>query len=176
MLRSRVGRSSDPAENVRRESETAGAFQIPLRDPSRKDHWTWAYRYSKFYLSLTIRYNVTFISINVFLCYIHLYLFLSIFQSMSKLVHREWERHQKESHTTLPKLTATKARKVAVSTLRESGASRKEQEALARQMVHNVTTADRYYDKSLQSAARAKVLQKLRSHYKVFIVKKYYLS
>lgn len=90
------------------------------------------------------------------------------FQLMTKLVHREWQRHQRVHDIELPDLTATKARKVATSTSREIGFSKAEQEALAiNVMGHRKETSDRYYDKSQKTSKRVAVTTKLRSHYKV---------
>lgn len=125
---------------------------------------------SKIYLLLTMELLFMSLVVIIFLSQTHemsVILYLSL-QTMSKLVDREWKRHGKDSE--LPKLTATKARKVAVSSLREQGATRQDQEALARQMAHNVTTADKYYDKGLQTEQRKNVLGKLRSHYKVTVL------
>ena len=64
-------------------------------------------------------------------------------------------------------LTASKSRKVAVTTIRESGADRQQQRILARHMAHNVSTADRYYDKSSLFKERRDVLKKLSSMYTI---------
>jgi hypothetical protein len=54
----------------------------------------------------------------------------------------------------LPRLTASKNRKLAITVHREGGATREEQVALAKHMAHSVVTADKYYDKSDQREAR----------------------
>ena len=87
---------------------------------------------------------------------------------MTKLVHREWQRHQRLHDIELPDITATKARKVATSTSREIGFSKDEQETLALNVMgHRKETSDKYYDKSRKTSKRVAVTQKLRSHYKV---------
>ncbi|XP_076071664.1 uncharacterized protein LOC143043053 [Mytilus galloprovincialis] len=63
-------------------------------------------------------------------------------------------------------LTASRNRKLAVSTLRESGGTREEAIELAKHMAHNVATADRYYDKSRRVESRHAVLDKLGKAYK----------
>ena len=86
---------------------------------------------------------------------------------MSKVVSREWSHYAAETGQDLPGLTASKSRKVAVTTIRESGADRQQQRVLARHMAHNVTTADRYYDKAGQFTERRDVLKTLSSIYEV---------
>ena len=67
---------------------------------------------------------------------------------MSKLVESEWQRHSADMGIPLPRLTASKNRKLTISPHRR-GATREQQMALVKHMTHNVTTADCYYDKSL---------------------------
>lgn len=86
---------------------------------------------------------------------------------MSKLVQREWERYGEGMGEVLPKLTASIARKVAVSTLREAGGDRQDQETLARHMAHKVTTADKYYDQSELREDRQRVMGNVTKLYKV---------
>ena len=45
-------------------------------------------------------------------------------------------------------MTASRHRKLEVTTIRDAGASREDQTLLARHMAHSVETADRYYDRS----------------------------
>jgi hypothetical protein len=52
----------------------------------------------------------------------------------------------------LPRLTASKNRKLAITVHREGGATREEQVALAKHMAHNVSTADRYYMREQREA------------------------
>lgn len=93
---------------------------------------------------------------------------------MTKLVHREWQRHQRLHDVDLPDITATKARKVATSTSREIGFTKEEQETLALNVMgHRKETSDKYYDKSRKTSKRIGVTQKLRSHYEVL---KFYLN
>jgi hypothetical protein len=73
---------------------------------------------------------------------------------MSKLVEAEWQRHSASMCIPLPRLTASKNRKLAITIHREGGATRDEQVALAKHMAHSVSTADKYYDKSDQREAR----------------------
>lgn len=88
---------------------------------------------------------------------------------MTKLVHREWQRHQRLHDVELPDITATKARKVATSTSREIGFSKEEQETLALNVMgHRKETSDKYYDKSRKTSKRVAVTTKLRKHYKVY--------
>lgn len=86
---------------------------------------------------------------------------------MSKNNNAEWQRHAKEIGQELPKLTANTMRKLFVSTSREAGASRAEQELLAHHMAHNVSTADRIYDKSERKEGRERVVTKVVDVYKV---------
>ena len=90
-----------------------------------------------------------------------------VLQMMSKVVGHEWRHYAEETGEDLPGLTASKSRKVAVTTIRESGADRQQQRILARHMAHNVSTADRYYDKSSLFKERRDVLKKLSSMYTV---------
>ncbi|KAK3106967.1 hypothetical protein FSP39_004157, partial [Pinctada imbricata] len=85
--------------------------------------------------------------------------------TMSKLVNKEWESFVKSEKLDLPKLTASINRKLAVSALREAEGSRQEQEHLALHMAHNVSTADRYYNPSLQKEARVAALEKVQDRY-----------
>jgi hypothetical protein len=50
---------------------------------------------------------------------------------MSKLVEAEWQRHSTVIGIPLPRLTASKNRKLAITVHREGGATREEQVALA---------------------------------------------
>lgn len=108
------------------------------------------------------------------LWYVFLYSLLHVInsplQTMSKLVQREWERYAEETGQVLPKLTASISRKVAVTTLRESGGDRAEQMLLAKHMVHSISTADTYYDKSNQREARSDVIEKITEAYMVSVV------
>ena len=63
------------------------------------------------------------------------------------MYHREWARHGHQVGKTLPPITATQARKVAVTALRESGGSRSHQRMLARQMALKLLTANEAYDR-----------------------------
>jgi hypothetical protein len=73
---------------------------------------------------------------------------------MSKLVEAEWQRHSASMCIPLPRLTASKNRKLAITIHREGVATRDEQVALAKHMAHSVSTADKYYDKSDHREAR----------------------
>ena len=86
---------------------------------------------------------------------------------MSKLVEAEWQRHSTVMGIPLPKLTASKNRKLAITVHREGGATREEQEALAKHMAHNVGTADRFYDKSDQREARHQCLNAIEKSIRV---------
>ena len=95
------------------------------------------------------------------------YNFFILFQAMSKLVEAEWQRHSVSMGIPLPRITASKNRKLAITVHREGGATREDQMALAKHMAHNVTTADRYYDKSEQREARHKCLDDIQKSYRV---------
>jgi hypothetical protein len=82
---------------------------------------------------------------------------------MSKLVQSEWQRHSDDMGIPLPRLTASKNRKLVITVHREGGATREQQVALAKHMAHNVTTADRYYDKSDQREARHECLDDIQT-------------
>ncbi|VDI66703.1 Hypothetical predicted protein [Mytilus galloprovincialis] len=85
---------------------------------------------------------------------------------MSKLVQTEWDRFCEGEGMKKTTLTASRNRKVAVSTLRESGATREEAIVLAKHMAHNVATADKYYDQSRRVEGRHAVLDKLGQAFK----------
>ena len=91
----------------------------------------------------------------LFMCY--------LFQAMSKLVQTEWTRFQTENHSPPTKMTASRHRKLAVTTIRDAGASKEDQALLA----HSVETADRYYDRSRQTKGRHAVLDIIQKQYKV---------
>ena len=95
------------------------------------------------------------------------YNFFILFQAMSKLVEAEWQRHSTAIGIPLSRLTASKNRKLAITVHREGGATREEQVALAKHMAHNVSTADRYYDKSEQREARHKCLDTIENTIRV---------
>ena len=95
----------------------------------------------------------------LFMCY--------LFQAMSKLVQTEWMRFQVETNLPPTKMTASRQRKLAVTTIRDAGASREEQTLLARHMAHSVETADRYYDRSHQTEGRHAVLDIIHQQYRV---------
>lgn len=65
------------------------------------------------------------------------------------------------------KLTASRNKKLTVTTLRESGSTREEYIDMARHMAHNVTTADKYYDQSRTNDDRFSVLDRVQNTYKV---------
>ena len=65
------------------------------------------------------------------------------------------------------RLTASLLRRTAVSTLRESGQSRRDQRVLASHMAHRLVTADRDYDRTRQVSAKTTILRKMRSSYVV---------
>ena len=88
---------------------------------------------------------------------------------MSKVVAREWKHYAEETGKDLPAITASISRKVAVTSIRESGADRQQQRILARYMAYDVTTADCYYDKSGQLKEMRQVLKRLSSIYTVRI-------
>ncbi|XP_063435482.1 uncharacterized protein LOC134716416 [Mytilus trossulus] len=86
--------------------------------------------------------------------------------SMSKMVNAEWQKFGKSIGKDLPKLTASLNRKLAVTTMREAGANRQEQTALAKHMAHNPETADRFYDKSRRTSDRHAALDFVQGQYK----------
>ena len=90
-----------------------------------------------------------------------------VLQMMSKVIGREWSSYADEMGEQLLGLKASKSRKVAVTTIRESGADRQQRRVLARHMAHNVSTADRYYDKAGKFRERLDVLKKLSTIYTV---------
>ena len=55
---------------------------------------------------------------------------------MSKLIHTEWGRFFKEEQLETNTLTASRNRKLTVTTIRDAGATREEQTLLARHMAH----------------------------------------
>ena len=57
-------------------------------------------------------------------------------------------------------MMASRHRKLAVSTIRNAGASTEDQSLLARHMAHTVEMADRYYDRSRQTQGRHAVLDR----------------
>jgi hypothetical protein len=67
----------------------------------------------------------------------------------------------------LPRLTASKNRKLAITIHREGGATREEQVALAKHMAHSVGCADKYYDKSDQREARNQCLDVIHNTIRV---------
>ena len=77
---------------------------------------------------------------------------ISVLSSISgnEQTHTEWGRFLKQEQMTVTKMTASRNRKLAVTTIRDAGASR---EVLARHMAHTLETADRYYDQSHQTGA-----------------------
>ena len=79
---------------------------------------------------------------------------------MSKLVESEWQKHSADMGIPLPRLTASKNRKLAITVHREG----EPQVALAKHMAHNVTTADRYYDKSEWREARHECLDDIQTN------------
>ena len=89
---------------------------------------------------------------------------------MSKLVEAEWQRHSVTMGIPLPRLTASKNRKLAITIHREGGATWEEQVALAKHMAHSVVTADKYYDKSDQREARHHCLDAI--HHTIRVSKK----
>ncbi|CAC5358693.1 unnamed protein product [Mytilus coruscus] len=86
--------------------------------------------------------------------------------SMSKMVNAEWQKFGKSIGKDLPKLTASLNRKLAVTTMREAGADRQIQTALAKHMAHNPETADRFYDKSRRTTDRHAALDSVQGQYK----------
>jgi hypothetical protein len=86
---------------------------------------------------------------------------------MSKLIHTEWGRFLKEEQLETTKMTASRNRKLTVTTIRDAGATREEQTLLARHMAHTVETADRYYDRSRQTEGRHAVLDTVQLKFKV---------
>lgn len=83
---------------------------------------------------------------------------------MSKIIETEWQKHSVDMGIPLPRLTASKNRKLAITVHREGGATREQQVALAKHMAHNVGTADRYYDKSNQREARHQCLDVIQTN------------
>jgi len=86
---------------------------------------------------------------------------------MSKLIQSEWGRFLTEEQLPVTKMTASRNRKLTVTTIREAGASREEQGLLARHMAHTLETADRYYDRSRQTEGRHAVLDTVQKKFKV---------
>ena len=86
---------------------------------------------------------------------------------MSKLIQTEWLRFQTERNLPPTKMMASRNRKLAVTTIRDAGASREDQTLLARHMAHSVETADRYYDRSHQTKGRHAVLDIIHHKYRV---------
>ena len=100
-------------------------------------------------------------------------LFHNFFHSISghvKISEAEWQRHSVTMGIPLPRLTASKNRKLAITVHREGGATREEQVALAKHMAHSVVTADKYYDKSDQREARHHCLDAI--HHTIRVSKK----
>ena len=107
----------------------------------------------------------------LFMCY--------LFQAMNKLVQTEWTRRpcisqykqngrdSKERNLPSTKMTASRHRKLEVTTIRDAGASREDQTLLARHMAHSVETADRYYDRSPQTQGRYAILDIIQHQYNV---------
>jgi hypothetical protein len=77
---------------------------------------------------------------------------------MAKMVDTAWTAFSKAKGLDLPRLTSSLSQKLAVSTHRESGASREEQTALAAHMAHRVETIDRYYNRANLRGERGKAL------------------
>jgi hypothetical protein len=86
---------------------------------------------------------------------------------MSKLIEAEWQKHSASMGIPLPRLTASKNRKLAITIHREGGATREEQVALAKHMAHSVGCADKYYDKSDQREARNQCLDVIHNTIRV---------
>ncbi|VDI12331.1 Hypothetical predicted protein [Mytilus galloprovincialis] len=86
--------------------------------------------------------------------------------SMSKMVNAEWQKFGKSIGKDLPKLTASLNRKLTVTTIREAGADRQTQTALAKHMAHKPETADRFYDKSRRTTDRHCALDSIEGEYK----------
>ena len=82
---------------------------------------------------------------------------------MSKLIHTEWGRFLKEEQLEATRMTASRNRKLTLTTIRDAGATREEQTLLA----HTVETADRYYDRSRQTEGRHAVLDTVQLKFKV---------
>ena len=78
---------------------------------------------------------------------------------MSKLIHTEWGRFLKEEQLEATRMTASRNRKLTVTTIRDAGATREEQTLLA----HTVETADR----SRQTEGRHAVLDTVQLKFKV---------
>jgi hypothetical protein len=85
---------------------------------------------------------------------------------MSKLVSNEWKLFMNERGQS-GKMSASRNRKLAVSTIRDAGASREQQSLLARHMAHTVETADKHYDRSKETEGRHGVLDTIQKIYKV---------
>ena len=64
-------------------------------------------------------------------------------------------------------MTASRHRKLEVTTIRDAGVSREDQTLLARHMAHSVETADRYYDRSRQTQGRHAILDIIQHQYNV---------
>ena len=58
-------------------------------------------------------------------------------------------------------------RKVTATQVRDMGASREDRGAMAKQMTHSLSTADRYYDQSTMDVAKRDVVKRVRNSYEV---------
>jgi hypothetical protein len=67
-----------------------------------------------------------------------------LFQAMSKLMEAEWQKYLASMGIRTPGLTASKSRKLAITMHRKGEATKEQQVTLARQIAHNVGTADKY--------------------------------
>lgn len=83
---------------------------------------------------------------------------------MSKLVESEWQKHSADMGIPLPRLTRIEKQETCDTSPQRGGATREQQVALAKHMVHNVTTADRYYDKSEWREARHECLDDIQTN------------
>ena len=71
--------------------------------------------------------------------------------TVTKALTADWYRHFKEMFGVSKnhvKFTATAWRHLGISSLRDAGITRQEQQALAKHMAHTLSTADRKYDDS----------------------------
>jgi ribosome biogenesis GTPase A len=67
-----------------------------------------------------------------------------LFQAMSKLVAAEWQKYLASMGIRIPRLAASKSRKLTITIHRKGEATKEQQVALAQHMAHTVGTADRY--------------------------------
>ena len=83
--------------------------------------------------------------------------------NVTKALTADWDKHFKEMFGVSKnhvKFTATAWRHLGISSLRDAGITRQEQQALVKHMAHNLSTADRKNDDSKQTEMRRDCLEK----------------